>query len=242
MARTNKMKPLAWLCFASTGEPDKDCVNDPFLNDARIWIGSGNSPDKRYNGAMTFREVLAQAKQNLINAHQAMPDRERAAWLEVFPGVTTKVKQDIVEQLQLGERAFKEAHCQHAACKKISELLQMEWLSITSGAPEATQSTQGFIAGFVCNLRGQEMIASRSHMDESPVAGSQYDAGEGPAEASPAASTTHDVDMLEGSMPSTDDTGEAEAEEELPSPNASTTHDVDMLEARMPDTGNTEVD
>lgn len=79
-------------------------------------------------------------------------------------------------------------------------------------------------------------------MDEGPVAGSQYGAGEGPAEASPAASTTHDVDMLEGSMPSKDDTGEAEAEEELQSPNASTTHDVDMLEASMPDTGNTEAD
>ena len=79
-------------------------------------------------------------------------------------------------------------------------------------------------------------------MDDSPVAGSQYDAGEGPAEASPAASTTHDVDILEGSMPSTDDTGEAEAEEELQSPNASTTHDVDMLEASMPDTGNMEAD
>ncbi|THW68909.1 hypothetical protein D6D18_10558, partial [Aureobasidium pullulans] len=127
----------------------------------------------------------------------------------------------------------------------------MEWLSITSGAPEATQSTQGFIAGFVFDLRGQEMIsrrqslrlqASRSHMDESRVASSQYDAGEGPAEASPAASTTFDVDMLEGSMPSTDDTGEAEAEEESQSPNASTTRDVDMLEASMPDTGNTEAD
>lgn len=79
-------------------------------------------------------------------------------------------------------------------------------------------------------------------MDEGPVAGSQYGAGEGPAEASPAASTTHDVDMLEGSMPSTDDTGEAEAEEESQSPNASTTHDVDMLEASMPDTGNMEAD
>ncbi|THV93797.1 hypothetical protein D6D27_04167 [Aureobasidium pullulans] len=159
MAPTNKRKPLAWLCFASTGESHKDCVNEPFQNDAGIWIGFRNSPDERYNGAMTFREVLAQAKQNLIKAHQAMLDRERAEWLEVFPGVTTKVKQDIVEQLQLGERAFKEAHCQHAACKKISEPLQMEWLSITSGAPEATQSTQGFIAGFVFNLRGQEMIA-----------------------------------------------------------------------------------
>ncbi|THV67201.1 hypothetical protein D6D27_10202, partial [Aureobasidium pullulans] len=61
-------------------------------------------------------------------------------------------------------------------------------------------------------------------MDESPVAGSQNDAGKGPAEASPAALTTYDVDMLEGSMPSTDDTGEAEAEEELQSPNTSTTH------------------
>ena len=79
-------------------------------------------------------------------------------------------------------------------------------------------------------------------MDESRVASSQYDAGEGPAEASPAASTTFDVDMLEGSMPSTDDTGEAEAEEDLQSPNASTTRDVDMLEASMPDTGSTEAD
>ena len=76
-------------------------------------------------------------------------------------------------------------------------------------------------------------------MDESPVAGSQYDAGEGPAEASPAASTAHDVDMLEGSMPSTDDTGKAEAEEELQSPNASTTYDVDMLEGSMPSTDDT---
>ncbi|THY19871.1 hypothetical protein D6D01_06980 [Aureobasidium pullulans] len=294
MARTNKRKPLAWLCFASTGGSHNDCVNEPFQNDAGIWIGFRNSPDESYKEAMTFCEVLAQAEQNLIKAHQAKPGRERAEWLEVFPGVTTKVKQDIVEQLQLGKRAFEKAHRQHAACKKISEPLRMEWLSITYRAPEATQSTQGFIAGFVFNLRGQEMIvicrnyhlalyrfqrqdgsvspemalgtasdekhtkakslnpvatashenksrrqsrrlqASRSHMDESPVAGSQYDAGEGPAEASPAASTTHDVDMLEGSMPSTDDTGEAEAEEELQSPNASTTHDFD--------TGNTEAD
>ena len=146
MARTNKKKPLAWLCFASTGKSYKHCVNGPFQNDAGIWIGFRKSQDERYNGAMTFREVLAQAEQNLIKAHQAKPGRERAEWLEAFPGVTTKVKQDIVEQLQLGERAFKEAHCQHAACKKISEPLQMEWLSITSGAPEATQSTQGFVS------------------------------------------------------------------------------------------------
>ncbi|THX94338.1 hypothetical protein D6D08_01695 [Aureobasidium pullulans] len=302
MARTNKRKPLAWLCFASTGESHNDCVNEPFQNDAGIWIGFRNSPDESYKEAMTFREVLAQAEQNLIKAHQAKSGSERAEWLEEFPGVTTKVKQDIVEQLQLGKRVFEKAHCQHAACKKVSEPLQMEWLSVTYRAPEATQSTQGFIAGFVFNLRGQEMIvicrnyhlalyrfqrqdgivspdmalgtaadekhtkakslnpvatashenksrrqsrrlqASRSHMDEGPVAGSQYGAGEGPAEASPAASTTHDVDMLEGSMPSTDDTGEVEAEEELQSPDASTTHDVDMLEASMPDTGNTEAD
>ncbi|TIA09581.1 hypothetical protein D6C80_08537 [Aureobasidium pullulans] len=276
MARTNKRKPLAWLCFASTGESHNGCVNEPFQNDAGIWIGFRNSPDESYKEAMTFREVLAQAEQNLIKAHQAKSGSERAEWLEEFPGVTTKVKQDIVEQLQLGKRVFEKAHCQHAACKKIT--------------------------GFVFNLRGQEMIvicrnyhlalyrfqrqdgivspdmalgtasdekhtkakslnpvatashenksrrqsrrlqASRSHMDEGPVAGSQYGAGEGPAEASPAASTTHDVDMLEGSMPSKDDTGEAEAEEELQSPNASTTHDVDMLEASMPDTGNTEAD
>ncbi|THV68234.1 hypothetical protein D6D27_10121, partial [Aureobasidium pullulans] len=188
MAPTNKKKPLAWLCFASTGESHKNCVNDAFQNDAGIWIGSRNSPDERYNGAMTFREVLAQAKQNLIKAHQAMPDRERAAWLEVFPGVTTRVKQDVDEQLQLGKPAFKKAHCQHAACKKISEPLQMEWLSITSGAPEATQSTQGF-----SRRQSLRLQASRSHMDESRVASSQYDAGEGPAEASPAASTTFDV-------------------------------------------------
>ena len=67
-------------------------------------------------------------------------------------------------------------------------------------------------------------------MDESPVAGSQYDTGKGPTKASTAALTTHDVDMLEGSMPSTNDTGEAEAEEELQSPNTSTTYGVDMLE------------
>ena len=146
MARTNKMEPLSWLCFASTGESHKDCVNDPFQNDAGIWIGFRKTPDKRYNGAMTFHEVLPQAEQNLIKAHQAKPGRERAEWLEAFPGVTTKVKQDIVEQLQLGKRVFEKAHCQHAACKKISEPLQMEWLSITSGAPEATQSTQGFVS------------------------------------------------------------------------------------------------
>ncbi|THV65957.1 hypothetical protein D6D29_10473 [Aureobasidium pullulans] len=224
MARTNKMEPLSWLCFALTGEPHKDCVNDPFQNDAGIWIRFGNSPDKRYNGAMPFREVLVQAKQNLIKAHQAMLDRERAAWLEVFPRVTTRVKQDVNEQLQLDKPAFKKAHL----CKKISEPLQIEWLSITTGAPEATQSTQGF--------------ASRSHIDESPVAGSQYDTGKGPTKASTAALTTHDVDMLEGSMPSTNDTGEAEAEEELQSPNTSTTYGVDMLEGSMPDTGSTEAD
>jgi hypothetical protein len=48
--------------------------------------------------------------------------------------------------------------------------------------------------------------------------------------------------MLEGSMPSTNDTGEAEAEEELQSPNTSTTYGVDMLEGSMPDTGSTEAD
>ena len=75
-----------------------------------------------------------------------MPDRERAAWLEAFPGVTTKVKQDIVEQLQLSKPAFKKAHCQLAACKKTSEPLQMEWLSITYRTPKAAQSTQGFVS------------------------------------------------------------------------------------------------
>mgnify|MGYP001248486832 CR=1 FL=1 len=76
-------------------------------------------------------------------------------------------------------------------------------------------------------------------MDESPVAGSQYDASERSAEASPAASTTHDVHMLKGSIPSADDAGEAEAEEELQSPNTSTTHGVDMLEGSMPSTDDT---
>lgn len=146
MAPANKEEPLAWLCFASTGESHNDCVNDPFQNDAKIWIGFRNSLDERYNGAMTFREVLAQAEQNLIKAHQAKPGRERAEWLEAFPGVTTRVKQDVDEQLQLGKPAFKKAHCQHAACKKISEPLQMEWLSITYRTPEAAQSTQGFVS------------------------------------------------------------------------------------------------
>lgn len=146
MAPANKEEPLAWLCFASTGESHNDCVNDPFQNDAGIWIGFRNSLDESYKEAMTFREVLAQAEQNLIKAHQAKSGSERAELLEEFPGVTTKVKQDIVEQLQLGKRVFEKAHCQHAACKKVSEPLQMEWLSITYRAPEATQSTQGFVS------------------------------------------------------------------------------------------------
>ncbi|THX52550.1 hypothetical protein D6D06_06668 [Aureobasidium pullulans] len=240
MARTNKRKPLAWLCFASTGESHNDCVNEPFQNDAGIWIGFRNSPDESYKEAMTFREVLAQAEQNLIKAHQAKSGSERAEWLEEFPGIT-----GFVFNLR-GQEMIVICRNYHLALYRFQRQDGIVSPDMALGTASDEKHTKAKSLNPVATAshenKSRRLQASRSHMDEGPVAGSQYGAGEGPAEASPAASTTHDVDMLEGSMPSKDDTGEAEAEEELQSPNASTTHDVDMLEASMPDTGNTEAD
>ncbi|KAH0263457.1 NAD(P)-binding protein, partial [Aureobasidium melanogenum] len=161
-------KKLPFVCFAPEGELHSDCQNEPFSNDAtfhaddrnKIWIGYRNNLDTSYNGSMTFRQVLAQAEVNLLQAMSAKPNsNQRAQWLEAFPGVATKASDHVVQQLERGERAFKQATCPNALCRKGDEVLQMEWIPIKSNASSSKKSAEGFLVGYIFRLQGQEMIS-----------------------------------------------------------------------------------
>ncbi|KAH0365651.1 NAD(P)-binding protein, partial [Aureobasidium melanogenum] len=158
---------LPFVCFAPKGELHSDCQNEPFSNDAtfhadnrnKIWIGYRNDLDTSYKGSMTFRQVLAQAEINLLQAMIAKPNsNQRAQWLEAFPGVATKASDHIVQQLERGERAFKQATCPNAVCRKRNEVLQMEWIAIKPNA-SSSKSVEGFLVGYVFRLQDQEMIS-----------------------------------------------------------------------------------
>ncbi|KEQ63257.1 uncharacterized protein M437DRAFT_47838 [Aureobasidium melanogenum CBS 110374] len=166
MPRQRKKSPF--VCFAPEGELHSDCQNEPFSNDAtfhaddrnKIWIGYRNNLDTSYNGGMTFRQVLAQAEVNLLQAMSAKPNSiQRAQWLEAFPGVATKASDHVVQQLERGERAFKQATCPNALCRKGDEVLQMEWIAIKSNASSSKKSAEGFLVGYIFRLQGQEMIS-----------------------------------------------------------------------------------
>ncbi|KAG9834136.1 hypothetical protein KCU98_g10475, partial [Aureobasidium melanogenum] len=161
-------KKLPFVCFAPEGELHSDCQNEPFSNDAtfhaddriKIWIGYRNDLDTSYNGSMTFRQVLAQAEVNLLQAMGAKPNSDqRAQWLEAFPGVATKASDHVVQQLEHGERAFKQAICPNALCREHRELLQMEWIAIRPNASSSKKSVEGFLVGYIFNLQGREMIS-----------------------------------------------------------------------------------
>ncbi|KAK6000237.1 hypothetical protein QM012_003869 [Aureobasidium pullulans] len=163
-----KRKVLPAICFAAEGEPHSDCQNQPFSKDAnpeannrnKIWIGYRHELDASYNGSRTFRQILAQAEVNLLQAMNAEPkSNERAQWLEAFPGVTITANDHIVQQLERGERAFKQAICQNVLCKKRGELLQIEWIPIKPSASSSTKSVEGFLVGYLFRLQGQEMIS-----------------------------------------------------------------------------------
>lgn len=150
-----RRKALPFVCFAPEGELHSDCQNEPFSNDAtfhadnknKIWIGYRNDLDTSYNGGMTFRQVLAQAEVNLLQAMTAKPSsNRRAQWLEAFPGIATKASDHIVHRLERGERAFKQAMCPNSLCRGRGELLQMEWISIKPNASSSKQSIEGFVS------------------------------------------------------------------------------------------------
>ena len=150
-----RRKALPPVCFAPEGELHSDCQNEPFSNDAtlhadgrsKIWIGYRNDLDTSYNGNVTFRQVLAQAEVNLLQAMNAKPNsNQRAQWLESFPGITTKASEHTVQQLDRGERAFKQAICQNALCRKRSEMLQLEWIAIRPNASNLKKSVEGFVS------------------------------------------------------------------------------------------------
>ncbi|KAG9598463.1 hypothetical protein KCU77_g6236, partial [Aureobasidium melanogenum] len=161
-------KKLPFVCFAPEGELRSDCQNEPFSNDAtfhaddriKIWIGYRNDLDTSYNGSMTFGQVLAQAEVNLLHAMSAKPNsNQRAQWLEAFPGVATKASDHVVQQIDHGERAFKQAVCPNALCRERGELLQMEWIAIRPNASSSKKSVEGFLVGYIFNLQGREMIS-----------------------------------------------------------------------------------
>ncbi|KAG9965803.1 hypothetical protein KCU61_g1451, partial [Aureobasidium melanogenum] len=161
-------KKLPFVCFAPEGELRSDCQNEPFSNDAtfhaddriKIWIGYRNDLDTSYNGSMTFGQVLAQAEVNLLHAMSAKPNsNQRAQWLEAFPGVATKASDHVVQQIDHGERAFKQAVCPNALCRERGELLQMEWIAIRPNASSSKKSVEGFLVGCIFNLQGREMIS-----------------------------------------------------------------------------------
>ncbi|KAH0377031.1 hypothetical protein KCU92_g9480, partial [Aureobasidium melanogenum] len=163
-----RRETLPFVCFAPEGELHSDCQNEPFSNDAtfhaddrnKIWIGYRNDLDTSYNGGMTFRQVLAQAEVNLLQAMSAKPNsNQRAQWLEAFPGVATKASDHVVQQLEHGERAFKQAICPNALCRERGELLQMEWIAIKPNASSSKKSVEGFLVGYIFRLQGQEMIS-----------------------------------------------------------------------------------
>ncbi|CAD0110640.1 unnamed protein product [Aureobasidium uvarum] len=155
---------LPYVCFAPEGELHSNCQNEPFTNDAthhadnqsKVWIGYRNELDTSYNGRLTFRQVLAQAKANLSQAMNAKANSsKRAQWLEAFPGVATKASNQALQQLQRGRRALKQATCPNAFCKARGEILQMEWIAVESNF---SSSTNGFLVGYIFHLQGQEMI------------------------------------------------------------------------------------
>ncbi|KAG9833581.1 hypothetical protein KCU98_g12759, partial [Aureobasidium melanogenum] len=161
-------KKLLFVCFAPEGELHSDCQNEPFSNDAtfhaddriKIWIGYRNDLDTSYNGSMTFRQVLARAEINLLQAMSAKSNsNQRAQWLEAFPGVATRASDHVFQQLEHGERAFKQAVCPNALCRERGELLQMEWIAIKPNASSSKKSVEGFLVGYVFRLQGQEMIS-----------------------------------------------------------------------------------
>lgn len=150
-----RREALPFVCFAPEGELHSDCQNEPFSNDRtfhadnlnKIWIGYRNNLDTSYNGSMTFRQVLAQAEVNLLQAMNAKPSsNQRAQWLEAFPGIATKASGHIVQRLERGERAFKQSMCPNALCRERGELLQMEWIAIKPNASSSKKSIEGFVS------------------------------------------------------------------------------------------------
>jgi hypothetical protein len=144
------MPAVPYVCFAPEGEPHGNHQNEPFSNDAihredgqsRIWIGYRNDLNASYNGGMTFKQVLAQARDNLSKAMEAPgKSTKRAHWREAFPGFATKASADVLQQLKQGNRAFRPAKCPSNTCKSGPES-KLEWISIRS----STTKTEVFVS------------------------------------------------------------------------------------------------
>ena len=132
---------LPYVCFAPGGESHCNCQSEPFTNDAihhedeqsKIWMGYRHDLNASYRGGMSFGQVLAQARSNLSKAMEARPSStKRANWREAFPGFVTRATSDVLQQLNQGKRAFKQATCPSPACESESDLLQVEYISIKS--------------------------------------------------------------------------------------------------------------
>lgn len=171
-----RRKALPFVCFAPEGELHSDCQNEPFSNDAtfhddntnKIWIGYRNDLDTSYNGSMTFRQILAQAEVNLLQAMNAKPSSDqRAQWLEAFPGIATKASDHIVQQLERGERAFKQAMCLNALCRERGEVLQMEWIQIKPDVSSSKKSIKGFVSCLDCIALAWQLTVVCSWLDTS---------------------------------------------------------------------------
>ncbi|KAI5251703.1 hypothetical protein E4T42_04028 [Aureobasidium subglaciale] len=154
-----KPDPHPYICFAPPGESHSNCQTEPFSQDDEVWIGYRHQPDESYNGHMTFGEVLAQAEHHLSQAKANKPrSLQRAKLLDDFPGIYLTASKDTVQQLDNGHRVFKQVYCLATSCKDAHEDLQMETIPVTATEPGSDTATQGFLIGYVFDLRGHEMV------------------------------------------------------------------------------------
>ncbi|KAI5245237.1 hypothetical protein E4T43_03357 [Aureobasidium subglaciale] len=154
-----KPEPYPYICFAPPGESHSSCQKEPFSQDDKVWIGYRHQPDESCNGHMTFGEVLAQAAYHLSQAIANKPrSLQRAKLLDDFPGIYLTASKDTVQQLDNGHRVFKRVYCLAASCKDAHEELQMETIPVTATKTGSDTATQGFLIGYVFDLRGHEMV------------------------------------------------------------------------------------
>ncbi|KAI4716301.1 hypothetical protein E4T48_07533 [Aureobasidium sp. EXF-10727] len=207
-----RQRTLPYVCFAPEGELHSNCQSEPFSSDAihhadkqsKVWIGYRNELDISYNGGLTFRQVLAQAKANLLQAMNSKPNSsKRAKWLDAFPGVATKASNQALQQLQRGERAFRKAICPNAPCKARGEVLQMEWIAIDLDSSSSKTNVQGFARRRSDRLQGtdapddQEDPVIGSSMEEDSTTTTPHTTADSSAQPSPDPSIAESRQSLE---------------------------------------------